>query len=383
MYSEEPLFKDKLAEFLKWIQPGDKVTPEQIEEIKTSVGIEVGTLVGASVIPRLDNLTNLVSFPNIRNAAEDAICRSVNGQSNCSLPGVPSPTRGLKGLTDNLEAKLGAATLAAELNITRIVSKIDDTVHHATWGLEKAQGFADKAWKATHADKILNGITTALVIHNATMLSKNLTVTVGEAASSVLNAIGIKDSDGDPFDVNAVVKAKMTELISSVVGATNYEALTKKIAAANRIYQSAANVLDLTRSLFDSARNVAELTAENTGRIGNALRESGAVYEDAYELMLEKVNPQNQAQRRLEGLSNTLQALEQGASTISEISSEVIETKDNITELKAERKQLADETKLILDAKKIEEDDVKTESQAETEVTKIDFTKDETDDQVT
>ena len=230
---------------------------------------------------------------------------------------------------------------------------------------------------------ILNGITTALVIHNATMLSKNLTVTVGEAASSVLNAIGIKDSDGDPFDVNAVVKAKMTELISSVVGATNYEALTKKIAAANRIYQSAANVLDLTRSLFDSARNVAELTAENTGRIGNALRESGAVYEDAYELMLEKVNPQNQAQRRLEGLSNTLQALEQGASTISEISSEVIETKDNITELKAERKQLADETKLILDAKKIEEDDVKTESQAETEVTKIDFTKDETDDQVT
>ena len=37
MYSEEPLFKDKLAEFLKWIQPGDKVTPEQIEEIKTHV----------------------------------------------------------------------------------------------------------------------------------------------------------------------------------------------------------------------------------------------------------------------------------------------------------------------------------------------------------
>ena len=73
-------------------------------------------------------------------------------------------------------------------------------------------------------------------------------------------------------------KAKMTELLSSVIGATNYEALTKKIAAANRIYQSAANVLDLTRSLFDSARNVAELTAENTGKIGNALRESGAVY---------------------------------------------------------------------------------------------------------
>jgi hypothetical protein len=373
-------FKDRLAEFLEWIKPGDQMTPQQIEILKTSVSAEVGTIVGASILPKLDNLTNLVSFPNISRATEDAICRSVNGQSSCSLPGVANPTRGLKGLTDNLEAKLGAASLVAELNITRIVSKIDNTVHHKDWGLEKIQGFTSTAWKATHADKILNGITTALVLHNAVMLSGNLAQTIGEAASGVLSAIGIKDSEGEAFDVNAVVKAKMTELISSVLGSANYEALTKKIAAANRIYQSTANVLDLTRSLFDSARNVAELTAENTGKIGNALRESGAVYEDAYELMQEKVNPQNQAMRRLEGLTNTLGNIAEGASAISEISSEVVETRENITQLKAERKQLADETKLFLDAKKIEKEDVKTESQAATELAKLDFAKDEGDD---
>jgi hypothetical protein len=255
-----------------------------------------------------------------------------------------------------------------------------EVVTHKDYGLQKIQKFADVAWKATHADKILNGITTTLVIHNAVMLSGNLAQTVGEAASGSLSAMGIKDSEGNPIDVNAVVKGKMTNLIKSMIGTENYAALTKKIAAANRIYQSTANVLDLTRSLFDSARNVAELTAENTGKIGNALRESGAVYEDAYQLMQEKVNPQNQAMRRLEGLSNTLQTLEQGASAISEVSSEVVETKENIDELRKEKKNLADETKLFLDAKKVEKEDVKAESQAETEIAKLDFAKDETDD---
>lgn len=271
-------------------------------------------------------------------------------------------------------------TLAQGAGIKTVVTKNFDILSHSKHGLEAVQKFADTAWKATHADKILNGITTALVIHNAIMLSNNLGQTIGDAASGVLNAIGIKDSEGNPFNVNTVIRAKMTQLITSAIGSENYAALTAKVAAANRIYQSAANVLDLTRSLFDSARNVAELTAENTGKIGNALREAGAVYEDAYDLMQEKVNPQNQAQRRLEGLSNTLGNLAEGASAISEISSEAVETRENITQLKAERKQLEDETKLFLDAEKVKKDEVKAESQAETELAKIDFAKDETDD---
>lgn len=300
-------------------------------------------------------------------------CSSKGGGGNSFAPGDPSTVNFLSLMNDLLLQN----PLLKKIDATTTTTMKAAT--HKDYGLQKIQQFADIAWKATHADKILNGITTALVIHNAVMLSGNLAQTIGEAASSVLNAIGIKDSEGEPFDVNAVIKAKMTELITSVIGAATYKELTQKIAAANRIYQSSANVLDITRSLFDSARNVAELTAENTGKIGNALRESGAVYEDAYELMQEKVNPQNQAQRRLEGLSNTLGNIEEGVSAISEISSEVVETTENIEQLKAERKQLEDETKLFLDAEKIKKEDVKTESQAETELAKLDFARDETD----
>jgi hypothetical protein len=171
----------------------------------------------------------------------------------------------------------------------------------------------------------------------------------------------------------------MTALISEIVGAENYAALTKKIAAANPVYQSTANMLDITRNMFDSALSVAELTAENTGKIGNALLESGTVYEDAHSEMIDKVNPQNKAQRRLEGLTNALQAVEQGVSAISEISSEVIETRENITELKAEKAVWKKENEDLLKEKKDEKTVIKEDSQAKTEVAKIDFAKDETD----
>ncbi|PSB05602.1 hypothetical protein C7B62_24855 [Pleurocapsa sp. CCALA 161] len=375
-------FRDRFEALLDRISP-NAVTPEQIEDLQTGIRTGVATdltaIFGSMIVPRLDNIADATSEPKIAKGVQTGICNSLNGGSCPPTPTNPNPTQGLQGMNDGLNAKLAGLDLLQGAAILGYVKNTNEAVRHAKYGLEAVQGFADKAWKATHADKILNGITTALVVHNAIMLSSNLGQTIGDATSSVLNAIGIKDSEDNPIDVNTVIRAKMTELISSVIGSENYAALTKKIAAANRIYQSAANVLDLTRSLFDSARNVAELTAENTGKIGNALREAGAVYEDAYDLMQEKVNPQNQAQRRLEGLANTLGDLAEGASAIAEVSEEVIETKENIIQLKAERKQLEDETKLFLDAEKVKKDEAKAESQAETELAKIDFARDESD----
>jgi hypothetical protein len=217
-----------------------------------------------------------------------------------------------------------------------------------------------------------------MVIHNGIMLSKNLAQTVGEAASVTLQAMGVKDSEGQPFDVGSALSGKLKQLITSAIGAEGYEALTIRIANYSRIYQSAANLTNTAFSLFDSARNIAETTAANTGKIGNALRESGAVYEDAYTEMLEKVNPQNAAMRKLEGFSNGLEAIEQGVSSISSVSSEVVSIKDNYTQLKSEKEALAQETTEILAAKKVEKGEAKVAVQVSAEVKAIDFTKDET-----
>ncbi len=287
--------------------------------------------------------------------------------------GGASPGTGVGGGGSGLNTGLSAAELALLTRIDRTTTSTLSNVAHADYGLARIQGFADIAWKATHADKILNAVTTAMVIHNGAMLSKGLAYTVGEAATTTLQAMNIQDSEGNPFNVNAVVGGKLRQLVERVVGAENYEAFTKKIASYSRTYQAAANLADITFSLFDSAREIAETTAENTGKIGNALRESGAVYEDAYSEMLEKVNPQNVAMRKLEGLSTGISNISDAVDSIESVSSNVIEIQETYSELQAQKQLVRDEAAEAIRLTKIDKDKAKEDVQAKTDLEDLDF----------
>ena len=159
------------------------------------------------------------------------------------------------------------------------------------------------------------------------------------------------------------------------VGEAKYKALTVKLAAANRIYQSGANLLDTVRSLANSAHSVAEITVQHTGEIGNALRESGVVAENAYDEMIEKVNPHSAAISKLANFSDTLDNVEDAFSSIGNVSSEVVEIRENVTQLRDEKKQFLDtieEEKKVL---KQETEQDKEDSEAKTDVEDIDFEK--------
>lgn len=261
--------------------------------------------------------------------------------------------------------------------IKGVVNATNGIVSSATFGLQATKTFLDKAWESTNADKVLNAITTAVVIHNGVQLSTNLTATIGETASVVLDAIGINDSNNQPFDINGIVKAKLTSLVTTMIGAENFALLTTKLATYNRIYQASANVFDATRDLFDSARSTAELTAENTGKIGNALLESGVVSADSYEGMLEEVNPQSRALSRIEGFRNNLDSIEETVSTVSNIASEVVSTKDSYKELLDARDEWKATNEAVLEERKTEVEEIKLESQANTDIEEIDFDRDE------
>ena len=260
----------------------------------------------------------------------------------------------------------------------------NSTLTHPTWGLqaivtngayglEKIQGFAETAWKVTRADKIMSGVTITLTIHNAMMLFNNLASTISEALNMSLNALGIRDETDSPIDIGAAVRSKINVVMSSILGAENYAALTTRIAKANRIYQASINLLDTTYSLFDSARTVAELTAENTGKIGNALRESGAVYEDAYDEFLEKVNPQNASHRRLDKFRQGLESVENVFDSATQISGSVVDFQENINQLKEEGDNLTEEINTQLETQKTEKDTAKTQIQVTTDINDNDF----------
>jgi len=257
--------------------------------------------------------------------------------------------------------------------IKGVVNHTNAVVTHAKHGLEAVQNFASTAWKSIHGDKIMSAVTTTLVVHNAIMLSGNLLQTVGEAASVTLSAIGIKDENNEPFDVGRIVQDKVKAMLTNYLGKENYQALTQRLAAASRTYQATTNVLNTVEGLFDSARTIAEVTASNTGKIGNSLREAGVVYEDAYDEMLEKVNPQNTAMRRLEGFRQGLESLEDGVSAISNVSSEVVEIKENYQQLKKEKEEWKKEANALLEEQTTAKQEAKDAVQVGTDVSEADF----------
>ncbi len=371
----------------------DQQYRDVLDRLKDIPVLTSGAVVGA-LNPTLTTISDHASLsvdqttPSaISEAAASGVC-STTQPGGCMNTNVTKPLQDQAGkminaagtaysaannlLLSDMKGTLGdiGKTVTTIKNVTNTTLGV---VQHAKHGLEAIQNFASTAWKAAHGDKVMAGITTALTVHNAMMLSNNLGQTIAEAGSVTLSAIGIKDEQGNAFDIGAIVKGKMTEILTNILGAEQYAALTVRVAKANRIYQASVNVLDTTRALFDSARSIAELTAENTGKIGNALKESGAVYETAYSDFVEKVNPQSAAMRKLERFREGLETVEAGVSTISQISSEVVETKDNFEQLKQEKEEWKKEVETAIEEKAVVKEAEKKEAQVSVDIDELDF----------
>lgn len=293
--------------------------------------------------------------------------------SPCQAPALVPPVAAQVRANNVLTRSFQAVNTAQNLNIQRGVNLINQTVNHPAFGVKAIQKYASTAWKATRADKVLNGITTALVVHNAVMLSANLGQTIGDVASVAMNAIGIRDEEDNPIDVNGAVRSKFNAMVVRFIGEEKYAALTQKLASSMRIYQSTANVLDTARSMFDSTHSILELTTEYTGQIGNALREAGVVYEDAYDEMVEVVNPHSKALTKVAKFEEALDTVEDAFDSIGNVASDVVDIQESYKQLTDEKQEFFDvvgeEVKQLKEETKI----IKLESEVKTEIDSIDF----------
>lgn len=382
--SQDPnKFQDQLDQLLKTIGTGS-VEQKQLDKLKADLNIDFKNTLDAGlkvgVIDALKKVNFQTNQQQLRKAAESAICNSLNGTGCPSVPGIATPTQGLGGMLrdtlgkiDSLNAGLNATIIAQNTALKGIVQSTNNTVLNATHGLQAVQNFASTAWKATKADKILGAVNTALLVHNGMMLSNNLASTLSEALNVSLQALGIRDETDSPIDIGRSVGDKIQSMLTSVLGTENYAALTVRIAKANRIYQAGANILQTTQELFDSARTIAELAAENTGQIGNALLEAGVVYEDAYREMLDEVNEKTTAMHKLDKLRAGIETAEKGLSFVNEISSEAIDIQENMEQLRENREAWDKEVEDILVKKEEEKAEVQKASEAKADVEDADF----------
>ena len=363
----EPPEPDREPEKDKQPEPPDRQTPPNNDKVETKI----------DRLPTLEEITIAIGgLEIIRQIADKAGTAS----PVCLAPVLVPPVG--RQVAANNRAILGfqAVNTAQNTAIQRGVNVLQRTTNTIATGVTKVQGtlgkmqqFAETAWRATRADKIMNAVTMAVTVHNGMMLSNNLLSTVSEALNMSLNALGIRDETDSPIDIGAAVRKKITSILRGVLGEAEYAALTARIAKANRIYQASVNTLHAIQDLHDSARSVAEMTAEHTGKIGNALRESGAVYEDAYEEFTEKINPQSKAMRNLDKFRGVIEGVSEPIETISQVSSEVIEIKENFTQLTEARDEWITEVNTQIEVQKTEKDTAKIENQVTAEIDDNDF----------
>jgi hypothetical protein len=222
--------------------------------------------------------------------------------------------------------------------------------------LQTIQEFAATAWQSTRLQKVVNLLTLIGVLHNAAMLSRELGETLGELASNMLGAIGIKDEEGNDLDINSILGNTISDFTKSVVGEEVYNDVSTAWKKSSRIVASAAMIAYTVRSINDTSKDVIEWIGENTGKIGNALKKYGVVGERAYPWMSERVQAQDVYRRKFQRFEDGIEGLDDAASSFAEVTSNVREIQEEFSELKQQR----DEFKTLVSS--VQPDQVATSS---------------------
>jgi hypothetical protein len=193
-------------------------------------------------------------------------------------------------------------------------------------------GIAGKLLRFTKSqlwDKAMSVLTFIAVLHNASMLSNAVYLTMTETLNIMVdvigNTLGLRDEDDKPFDSQQVLGKQFNQVMSDLLGATRWTEIKQTMQAANRTYQAAANAVYTMRSMTDSTLAITQWTAENLAKIGNGLKADGLVSANAYGWMPTVVTPQSAIFNRLQNLDDAASSLNMVASEVQSIQLEAAE----------------------------------------------------------
>ncbi|MBE9159718.1 hypothetical protein IQ265_23195 [Nodosilinea sp. LEGE 06152] len=199
--------------------------------------------------------------------------------------------------------------------------------------LETLNQFLRKAWETTRMQKVLDFLTFVGVMHNVSMLSRDIGETFFYVLGQGLDIIGIDDEEGNQLDIGEIVGTTVKNYVRSVFGDAFVDGAIDSYRKANRIVQSASMIIWTVRSISDSTQDLLEWVAENTGKIGNALLRFGVVGERAYKPMSERAQAQHRMRTRFSKLTDAAERTEDIVSSASVATSNVLEIQEESGEL--------------------------------------------------
>jgi hypothetical protein len=263
-----------------------------------------------------------------------------NGSGGCEIGGCGSQT---KAAVDRVDSKLdtllggiNAGANSAQLALLNTINtKLGAQIPNGGIGafLLKMQSFAEKAWRTTRMDKLINALTLITVLHNGAMLSRNLAQTLGDVIGQALAIVGIKDENDSPIDINELVGKGIQDFLQDLLGEPVYKGISDAWRKANTIISTASQILWNVRSLIDATQSVLEIIGENVSRIGNALRKWGVVGGNSYGWMSENMTAPSAFRQKLDRVNLTIGNAEDLGSSLEGVTGNILEGQEELNQL--------------------------------------------------
>jgi methyl-accepting chemotaxis protein len=318
----------------------DKQANDKLNNLDRKITNLIPTIMGIPLVvgKAADTITRQIpTIPQIESAAQTGTCRSLNG--GCSgnpLGGLESRiNQNTNNAANNILDGLNTGANAAQLGMLQEI--LDRLGAKLPGGISTfLQNFLTRFNKVAqwlHLDRALNILIWWQTLHNAYMLSSNLGQTLTSATSNVLAAIGIKDAEGQPLDIGAIVGKTLDNAAKTALGEKTWGGMKAEWRRYNRIYQAAANLLNAVQSIGQSILSALEIVGSWIAGIGNALRKFGEVSDRAYQWMNPQPNFQNKFFTALETAENVV-------SQVDAIASEVLSVQETLKQIGETQEEL-------------------------------------------
>ncbi|HAA27408.1 MAG TPA: hypothetical protein DCE56_06625 [Cyanobacteria bacterium UBA8553] len=264
---------------------------------------------------------------------------------------------------DGLLDKTFKNTNAIKETVTNTASKVQEGFEGMTQKFKKVGEMID-------VGRIIDVITLITCVHNAAMLSRGLLETlfqvVDNGIDAALNAFNVKNIDDQGVNSRQALSQTFDAIGRSIFGVSTWNELKAKWAAANRIVSTGSTLLWSVRDLMDNTQNLAEIAAENSAKVGNALRRAGQTF-DTGAWFPENYNYRTILHRKITGFNEFLGNATNLAQVFEELTSTTLEIQENLNEINENNEKFQ---KALKEGEKVIREDNQPVKQEETEATK-------------
>ncbi|MFM6269781.1 MAG: hypothetical protein ACKPFA_25260, partial [Dolichospermum sp.] len=321
------------------------------------------------LIPALVARPAPLTVPQTISAAATGVCNSMN-PGGCGDNAIRRGNNELLGKVKDFST----ASDAVQLGFLQTINKKLGNQITSGEGPIGIAGAILRLGQNTIVDRVLSTLTLAATLHNAVHLSSNIGQTLLSAIENVLSFFGLKDGNGQPYNISEFISGSLNQFFEAVLGKATVDNFKMSWAQFSRIYQAGTHAVNSILQMGDTTINALNTVSGQNAHIGNALKSSGVVIESAYKWMNPTPNFGNPILSKLQGLEDT-------ASTIQMITEQPLAVKAAKDEIDSSfeelKKSLGQETGSKQSPPIPEANNVKSERDASKEISKAPPTQDD------